>query len=66
MMDNILEIAETIANTVMKFTTEWKAIFGTVDLDSGEGRNQIQMLPAFPTMRNAVLWLIKHEIRLMS
>jgi hypothetical protein len=33
--------------TLMRFTTHWKGCYGTVDLDTGAGRDQIGRLPAY-------------------
>lgn len=44
--------------TILKFTTCWKACFGTPDLDTGEGRAQIDKLPRFPTLGAALVSLV--------
>ena len=41
--------------TIMKFTTGWKAFFGTPDLDSGKGRLWIFTLKSFETIEDALL-----------
>ena len=34
--------------TIMKFSSGWKCMVGTPDLDSGEGRKQIEVLEVYP------------------
>jgi hypothetical protein len=41
--------------TIMGFTTHWKVAFGTPDLDTGDGREQVWAVRGFPTLREAVI-----------
>ena len=41
--------------TILKFTTGWKCMVGTPDLDSGEGRKQIAALPDYESLNDAVV-----------
>lgn len=43
---------------IFSFTTHFKAGFGTPDLDSGAGREQIRKRPGFPTLQSALADLI--------
>jgi hypothetical protein len=48
--------------TVMRFTTHWKAFYGTPDLDDRErGRMFVAGLPAYPTMEQAIASLLDSE-----
>lgn len=44
--------------TFLKFTTGWKASFGTPDLDSGYGRKEIRDLKAFDSLQEALEGLL--------
>lgn len=64
----LLKIAELIARTrydghltVMRFTTHWKAIFGTPNLDI-DGRVEVRRLKGFPTLEQALKQLILEEL----
>jgi hypothetical protein len=50
--------------TVFRFTTHYKAMFGTPDLDSGAGRQQIKDSPGYNTLVEALDALIKPELEL--
>lgn len=61
----LLEMAEFRAEqnfdghlTIMRFTTGWKATFGTPDLDSGFGRVQVADLTPYLTLREALRALL--------
>ncbi len=41
--------------TLLRFTTGWKCLVGTPDLDSGAGRHEVWALPAHPTVQDALL-----------
>lgn len=41
--------------TLMKFTTGWKVICWTPDLDSGQGRGQVKAVQGYPTLREALM-----------
>ncbi|NOK37139.1 hypothetical protein HMI49_28475 [Corallococcus exercitus] len=56
----LLALAERIAVeragghfTLMRFTTGWKCMLGTPDLD-GDGRGEVAKLPAFQSAREAL------------
>ena len=40
--------------TILRFTTGWKVAWGTPDLDTGQGRDQVGSLPSFPTLEGAL------------
>jgi len=42
--------------TIFKWTTGWKAMLGTPDLDTGHGRNEVWILPMFKSLDEAVKW----------
>lgn len=44
--------------TIMRFSTGWKVCFGTPDLDTGNGREQLLMLPKFDTLEAALQHLL--------
>ena len=44
--------------TLLRFTTGWKAMFGTPDLDTGAGRTQVNALVMYPTLLEALLALL--------
>ena len=50
--------------TIMRFTTEWKVMFGTPNLDTGEGRGQVRELIGHETLEEALSYLIicKQEV----
>jgi hypothetical protein len=45
--------------TILKFTTGWKCMVGTPDLDSGEGRKQIAALETYENFNDAVIAELK-------
>ena len=47
--------------TIMRFTTEWKAMLGTPNLDTGKGREQIKALKGYESLEDALLYLITGE-----
>jgi hypothetical protein len=47
--------------TIMRFSTGWKAMFGTPNLDSGEGRKQVSTLKGHESLEQALLYLIIEE-----
>ena len=47
--------------TIMRFTTEWKAMFGTPELDTGEGRKQVLNLKGYESLEDALSYLIIDE-----
>jgi hypothetical protein len=66
--ESLLEIAERIARTrydghltVMRFTTHWKIMFGTPNLDI-DGRVEVRRLKGFPTLEQALKQLILEEL----
>jgi len=40
--------------TIFRFTTGWKVMLGTPDLDTGYGRDEVSYLDAYPTLRKAI------------
>lgn len=40
--------------TLMRFTTGWKVMLGTPDLDSGHGRDQVLVLSSHSTLAEAL------------
>lgn len=36
--------------TIMKFTSGWKGFYGTPDLDSGKGRDEVARLPNYASL----------------
>src|SRR5437763_6902846 len=57
----LVQLAEEIAReragghlTLQRFTTGWKVVLGTPDLDSGAGRHEVAALPAYPTLEAAL------------
>jgi len=44
--------------TMMRFSTGWKVCFGTPELDTGNGREQVLMLPQFETLEAALQHLL--------
>ncbi|MBU1023488.1 hypothetical protein KKB99_04280 [bacterium] len=44
--------------TIMRFSTEWKAMLGTPNLDTGEGRNQVRTIKGYESLEQALLYLI--------
>jgi len=65
---NLMELVEYFAKkhdghfTLMKFTTEWKAMFFTPDLDSGKGRAQVKQVVAGGTAEEATLIALRKEM----
>ena len=47
--------------TIMRFTTEWKAMLGTPELDTGEGRDQVLNLKGYESLEDALSYLIIDE-----
>ncbi len=45
--------------TILKFTTGWKCMVETPDLDSGEGRKQIAALETYENFNDAVIAELK-------
>ena len=42
---------------IMRFSTEWKAMLGTPNLDTGEGRKQVRNLKGYESLEDALLYL---------
>jgi hypothetical protein len=56
-LSRIYRIASDVADghvTIFRFTTEWKAAWGTPNLDTGAGRDEVGALPGFPTLDTAL------------
>lgn len=45
--------------SILKFTTNYKGLFGTIDLDGLTGRDYVRSLPGFPTLQDALEYMIK-------
>ena len=67
MLEALLKVSEAIARkkydghlTLMKFTTHWKAMFGTPNLDT-DGRKDVRKLKAYPSLEEALFYLIVNE-----
>jgi len=45
--------------TILRFTTGWKAMFGTPDLDGGHGREDVWNRATYPTVVAALRALAK-------
>lgn len=67
-LDTLLGLAEILANqkadghiTLMRFTTGWKAIIGTPNLDTGEGRAEIANLKSHSSLREALVDLLINQ-----
>ena len=50
--------------SILKFTTGWKAFFGTTNLDIGGDRERIARMPAFETLEGALQNLIINKIKI--
>ena len=66
-LEALLAVAEERARaryeghlTILRFTTHWKAAFGTPDL-TGEGQRQVDDLPVHPTLRDALTVLLLND-----
>lgn len=67
-MDEVINVVEVHARefydghfTVMSFTTGVKAMFGTVDLDTGCGRYDLLQLPAYPDAHIALSFALAFD-----
>jgi hypothetical protein len=47
--------------TIFSFTTGFKAAFGTPDLDSSLGREEVDSLPTFRTLKEALIEALVSE-----
>lgn len=69
LMLELEKIAKTEADghiTILKFTTGWKAAFGTPNIDIGEERGKIAKLKSHPTYESAIKDLIENRINLYN
>jgi hypothetical protein len=69
LMVELEEIAKAEADghiTILKFTTGWKAAFGTPNLDIGEEREKLLQLQSHSTYESAVKDLIKNKVNLYN
>lgn len=64
----MLALAEELAKnrkdghlTIMRFTTHWKATLGTPDLHGGAGYDEVSRLRGFPTLSEALAYLLTTE-----
>jgi hypothetical protein len=60
-LESLLTALEVLSNiksdghyTIFKFTTGWKIMFGTPNLDIGREREIVRNLPAFKTLDEAL------------
>ncbi len=56
------EMASQLADghyTLLRFTGGYKIAFGTVDLDDGLGRRQVNGQPSWDTLRDAFVYLVE-------
>lgn len=67
-LELILQIAQAKASqksdghlTLLKFTTGWKVILDTPNLDNGKGREIVKNLKPFNTLKNALIDLLLRE-----
>jgi len=47
--------------TIMRFSTEWKAMLGTPNLDTGDGRRQLRVFKGYESLEDALSYLIIDE-----
>jgi hypothetical protein len=47
--------------TILKFTTKYKGMFGTIDVDALTGRDFIRNLPDFLTLQDALGYMINKK-----
>jgi len=48
--------------TIMRFSTEWKVMLGTPELDTGEGRKQARALKGYESLEDALSYLIIEKV----
>lgn len=66
---NILEIIEALSKqddghfTIFKFTTHWKVMIGTPDLNGNPQRELVNTLPKGKTLEKALLDMLSKETR---
>ena len=67
-LDGVVSVVEAHAKhyhdghfTVLSFTTGVKAMFGTVDLDTGDAREIVNKIPAYPDMHMALSYLLAND-----
>jgi succinyl-CoA synthetase alpha subunit len=49
--------------TVFRFTTGWKAMLGTPDLRGGDGSTEVNRLPVFNSLEEALSDLLRNHTR---
>lgn len=66
--DDVFKLVEVHASefydghfTIMSFTTGVKAMFGTIDLDTGCGRYDLLQLPAYPDTQIALAFALVED-----
>jgi len=47
--------------TILKFSTEWKVMLDTPNLDTGKGREEVKKLKPFDTLKDALIDLLLRE-----
>jgi hypothetical protein len=68
-LDTLVALAERKAAveadghfSLLRFTTGWKCMLGTPDLDSGRGRKQVSALKTYRSPREALIsFLLRNE-----
>ena len=48
--------------SILKFTGGWKVLFGTPNVDNGEGREQIRSLPIYPSLEAGLKTIVISEL----
>lgn len=48
--------------TLMRFTTGWKAMMSTPDLDTGDGRNDVYDIPMEDTIQSAIMEALHRHV----
>lgn len=64
LIEKIEKIASEISDghyTILKFTSGYKAFFGTPDLDNGNEREKIAKLESFESIEEALVHLIENK-----
>lgn len=66
MIGNLMRAAELCANeysdghiTLLRFTTHWKAFYGTVDMETGTGREFVRNQQGYTTLEEALIRLLR-------
>lgn len=63
-LSTLVSLAENLANeqdghlSIFRFTTGWKVMLGTPNLDTGQGREEIKKLKTYKSLKYALASLI--------